>query len=191
MGELRALLADMDLNVLSLGDFPDIPGIEETGATFAENARIKAEEVSRITGMLVVADDSGLEVDALGGEPGVRSNRFGGPGAADRDKYLRILELLEGVPDERRTARFRAAVAVAAPGRETVIVEGSCEGVIAREPAGGGGFGYDPIFFIAGTGLTMAEVSSDVKNRISHRAKAMQKARRILEDYLSHRSAAP
>jgi len=191
VGELRALLADMDVNVLSLGDFPDIPEIEETGATFAENARIKAEEVSRITGMLVVADDSGLEVDALGGEPGVRSNRFGGPGAADRDKYLRILQLLEGVPDERRTARFRAAVAVAAPGRETVIVEGSCEGVIAREPAGGGGFGYDPIFFIAGTGLTMAEVSSDVKNRISHRAKAMQKARRILEDYLSHRSAAP
>ncbi len=191
MGELRALLADMDVNVLSLGDFPDIPGIEETGATFAENARIKAEEVSRITGMLVVADDSGLEVDALGGEPGVRSNRFGGPGAADRDKYLRILELLEGVPDERRTARFRAAVAVAAPGRETVIVEGSCEGVIAREPAGGGGFGYDPVFFIPEAGQTMAEVPSDIKNRISHRAKAMQKARCILEDYLSHRSAAP
>ncbi len=182
--ELKALLADMDVNVLSLRDFAVMPEIEETGNTFAENAEIKATTVARITGKLTLADDSGLEVDALGGQPGVLSSRFGGPGASDRDKYLRILELLDGVPDEKRTARFRAAVAIATPQGETVIVEGTCEGRIADKPSGEGGFGYDPIFYIPEVGLTMAEVPSDVKNRISHRAKAMQSATRILRHYL-------
>jgi len=183
--ELKALLADMEVNVLSLRDFPDMPEIEETGVTFAENAEIKANTVARITGKLTLADDSGLEVDALGGRPGVLSSRFGGPDASDRDKYLRILELLEGIPDEKRSARFRAAVAVATPGGETTIVAGTCEGRIAHGPSGESGFGYDPIFFIPELGLTMAEVPSDVKNRISHRARAMQSARRILERYLA------
>jgi XTP/dITP diphosphohydrolase len=180
-----ALLADMDVNVLSLRDFPDMPEIEETGDTFAENAEIKATTVARITGKLTLADDSGLEVDALGGQPGVLSSRFGGPDATDRDKYLRILELLQGVPDEKRTARFRAAVAISTPQGETVIVEGTCEGRIAREPSGEGGFGYDPVFYIPEVGQTMAEAPSDLKNRISHRARAMQTAKRILEAYLA------
>lgn len=183
--ELKALLADMDVNVLSLRDFPDMPEIEETGETFAANAEIKATTVARITGRLTLADDSGLEVDALGGRPGVQSARFGGAGASDRDKYLKLLGLLQGVPDEARTARFRAAVCIATPEGETVIVEGACEGVIAREPAGEGGFGYDPVFYIPECGQTMAEVPSDVKNRMSHRAKAMQLAKRVLRQYLS------
>jgi XTP/dITP diphosphohydrolase len=183
--ELKALLADMDVNVLSLLDFPDLPEIEETGNTFAENAEIKATAVARIAGKLTLADDSGLEVDALGGQPGVQSARFGGPGASDRDKYRKLLDLLQGVPDEARAARFRAAVCIATPEGETVAVEGTCEGVIAREPAGQGGFGYDPIFYIAEHGQTMAEIPSDVKNRISHRARAMQLAKRVLQQYLS------
>jgi XTP/dITP diphosphohydrolase len=183
--ELKALLADMDVNVLSLCDFPDLHEIEETGKTFAENAEIKATAVARIAGKLTLADDSGLEVDALGGQPGVQSARFGGPGASDRDKYRKLLDLLQGVPDEARAARFRAAVCIATPEGETVAVEGTCEGVIAREPAGQGGFGYDPIFYIAEHGQTMAEIPSDVKNRISHRARAMQLAKRVLQQYLS------
>lgn len=183
--ELKALLADMGVSVLSLRDFPDMPEIEETGDTFAENAEIKATTVARVTRKLTLADDSGLEVDALGGRPGVLSSRFGGPGASDREKYLRILELLEGVPDEKRTARFRAAVAIATPEGETVIVEGTCEGRIAHGPSGEGGFGYDPVFYIPEVGQTMAEVPSDVKNRISHRARAMQSAKRILQQYLA------
>jgi len=189
--ELNALLADMDVNVLSLRDFPDMPEIEETGETFAENAEIKAATVARITGKLTLADDSGLEVDALGGQPGVHSARFGGPGASDRDKYLRLLELLQGVPDEVRTARFRAAVCIATPVGETVIVEGTCEGVIAREPSGEGGFGYDPIFYIPERDQTMAEVPSDLKNRISHRARAIQAARPILQALLLREQKEP
>ncbi len=182
--ELKALLADSGVNVLSLLDLPEIPEIEETGATFAENAEIKAAAVARITGKLTVADDSGLEVDALGGRPGVQSARFGGPGATDRDKYLKLLDLLDGVPDELRTARFRAAVCIAAPDGATVTVEGACEGVIAREPSGEGGFGYDPIFYIPECGATMAGIAPEVKNRISHRAAAMRLAERVIRRFL-------
>ncbi|MCL6629544.1 MAG: XTP/dITP diphosphatase [Armatimonadetes bacterium] len=183
--ELKALLADLPVRVLSLDDFCGVPEVGETGETFAENAEIKAKTVAQATGLISVADDSGLEVDALGGQPGVYSNRFAGPDATDRDKYMRILELLQGVPDENRTARFHAAVAVATPEGETVVVEGTCEGRIAREPRGEGGFGYDPIFYLPEFGRTMAELPPDVKNQISHRAKAMHAAKNVIRRLLS------
>lgn len=183
--ELKALLADLPVRVLSLDDFCGVPEVEETGQTFAENAEIKAKTVAQATGLISVADDSGLEVDALGGQPGVYSNRFAGPDATDRDKYMRILELLQGVSDDNRTARFHAAVAVATPEGETVVVEGTCEGRIARKPRGEGGFGYDPIFYLPEFGRTMAELPPDVKNQISHRAKAMHAAKNVIRRLLS------
>ena len=178
--ELKSLLADMPVEVRSLLDFPNLPETPETGMTFAENAELKAKAAAEATGRIALADDSGLEVDALGGQPGILSNRFAGPEATDRDKYMRILELLKGVPDEERTARFRAAVAIATPEGETVLVEGTCEGRIARDARGENGFGYDPIFYLPDLGLTMAELPASEKNRISHRAKALQAAKSVL-----------
>ncbi|MDO8754111.1 MAG: RdgB/HAM1 family non-canonical purine NTP pyrophosphatase, partial [Anaerolineales bacterium] len=162
--ELQDLLKDTGIRLLTPVDINLSLEVDEDGNTYAENSSKKALAFAQASGLISLADDSGLEVDALGGQPGVFSSRFGGPDATDRDKYLRIVELLEGVPDEKRTARFRAAVAIATPTGETVIVEGKCEGRIAREPSGEGGFGYDPIFFIPEVGQTMAEVPSDVKN---------------------------
>ena len=184
--ELKALLAPIAIGVkvLSLLDFPDVPETPETGATFAENAELKAKAAARATGRIALADDSGLEVDALGGRPGVYSNRFAGPEASDRDKYTRVLELLKGVPDKDRTARFHAAVAVATPEGKAVVVEGTCEGRIAHEPKGEGGFGYDPIFYLPELGRTMAELSPDEKNRISHRGKALRAAKQLLAEIL-------
>ena len=172
----------MPITVLSLLDFPDVPETPETGTTFAENAELKAKAAAQATGLIALADDSGLEVDALGGQPGILSNRFAGPEATDQDKCMRILELLDGVPDEERTARFKAAVAIATPQGETVLVEGACEGRIAHEPRGDQGFGYDPIFYLPDLGLTMAELPASEKNRISHRAKALQKAKKVLSE---------
>jgi XTP/dITP diphosphohydrolase len=178
--EMKALLTDMPVRVLSLADFPDMPEVPETGDTFAENARIKAEAVASATGKIAVADDSGLEVDALGGQPGIYSNRFAGPGASDRDKYMRILELLGDLPTDKRSARFRAAVAIAVPGEETIVVEGKCEGVIALAPHGENGFGYDPIFYLPELGKTMAELQPAEKNAVSHRGKAVRAAKEVL-----------
>ena len=178
--ELKSLLSDMPIHVLSLLDFPNLRETPETGSTFAENAELKAKAAAEATGRIALADDSGLEVDALGGQPGILSNRFAGPEATDRDKYMRILELLEGVPDEERTARFKAVIAIATPEGETVLVEGTCEGRIAHEPRGENGFGYDPIFYLPDLRLTMAQLPASEKNRISHRAQALQGAKRVL-----------
>ena len=183
--ELRALLADAPVQVLSLADFPDAPEVEETGATFAENAEIKARAAALATGLVALADDSGLEVDALDGRPGVLSNRFAGPDASDLDKCLLVLDMMKEVPDDRRSARFRAAVAIASPDRSLWIVEGACGGVIAREPRGEHGFGYDPIFFLPEFGRTMAELTPDEKNSISHRGKALRKAKDVLVSLVS------
>lgn len=180
--ELKTLLADLPIRILSLRDFPEAPETPETGTTFAENAELKARAAALATGRPALADDSGLEVDALGGEPGVYSNRFAGPTATDRDRYMRVLELMDGVPEDKRTARFRAAVAVARPDGETIVVEGTCEGRIALEPRGEHGFGYDPVFYLPELGKTMAELRPDEKNRISHRGKAMHAAKSILRD---------
>ncbi|HET6453557.1 MAG TPA: XTP/dITP diphosphatase [Armatimonadota bacterium] len=182
--ELKSLLSDMPIDVLSLLDFPNLPETPETGNTFAENAELKAKAAAQATGRIALADDSGLEVDALGGQPGILSSRFAGPEATDREKYMRILDLLEGVPDEERTARFKAAVAIATLEGETVLVEGTCEGRIAREPRGENGFGYDPIFYLPDLGLTMAQLPASEKNRISHRARALQSAKKVLRELL-------
>jgi len=180
VNEIRAMLMDLPITILSLQDFPNAPEPEETGSSFAENAMMKASAVSCATGKVALADDSGLEVDALDGKPGVYSNRFAGPKATDRDKYLKVLDLMKNVPEPKRTARFRAAVAIAEPNGNVEVVEGTCEGIIAHKPRGHHGFGYDPIFYLPSIGKTMAELTPEEKNTISHRACAIQKAKEIL-----------
>lgn len=180
VAEIAALLADLNVPVRSLEDFPEVPPLPEEGETFQENAVSKALTVARITGRVAIADDSGLEVDALGGIPGVHSSRFLGEEATDADRNARILELLRGVPSSQRTARFRAVVAVALPSGEVYTFEGVVEGRIAEEPRGEHGFGYDPIFLLPGYGKTFAELGPEVKNRLSHRAQAVSAAREFL-----------
>jgi XTP/dITP diphosphohydrolase len=157
----------------------------EGGESFLENARCKAEFVARAVGRLALADDSGLEVDALGGQPGVMSARYGGPGKNDADRNQLLLSKLEGVPPARRTARFRCVVAIAGPNGMMALEDGVCEGRISLEPRGDHGFGYDPIFEVPSLGLTLAEVGPDVKNQLSHRARAIVKVRAILEGFLA------
>lgn len=178
--EYRRLLADLPFEVLSLADFPALPEIEEHGRTFAENALLKAETVSRLTGELALADDSGLEADALDGRPGLYSARYSGPGATDEQNNLKLLAELSGLPDSQRTARFRAAIAIAGPGLTPRLAEGFCSGTIAHSPRGTSGFGYDPLFFVPEAGKTFAEMDGSEKNRYSHRARAFAAAREIL-----------
>jgi XTP/dITP diphosphohydrolase len=149
--------------------------VEESGGTFEENARLKAMAYTRASGLPTLADDSGLQVDALDGAPGVRSARYAGPGASDADRYRKLLAELAGVPAGRRSARFRCVVALALPRGTVHTAEGTCEGQIGLAPRGEFGFGYDPIFIVDGQGgRTMAELEPEVKNRISHRARAIQ-----------------
>lgn len=176
--EFRALLAELPVELLGAEGMPEV---EETGATFAENAELKARAAAEWSGEWSLADDSGLEVDALNGAPGVYSNRFAGEGTSEADRNRRLLELLRGVPDEQRTARYRAVVALAAPDGRVWLYEGVCEGLIVDQAAGVNGFGYDPHFFVPEYGMTMAELDPAIKNRISHRARAMAAARSILE----------
>ncbi len=154
--------------------------VEETGETFAQNATLKARAYAEASGLLTLADDSGLEVDALDGAPGVRSARYAGEGASDEDRYRLLLRNLAGVPQGKRTARFRCVVAVATPQGKVHTAEGRCEGVIGFEPRGTHGFGYDPVFYLPDRGQTMAELPPTVKNRISHRGRAVQAALPVL-----------
>lgn len=170
------MLADLPVEVVSLAEYTDFPETPEMGETFAENAMQKAREAAEHTGELSLADDSGLVIDALGGQPGVYSSRFSGEGASDEDRYLKVLDLMQNVPDEERAARFVSAVAIAEDGHVTVV-EGTREGVIARSPRGTQGFGYDPVFYLPELGCTMAELPLEEKNRISHRARALEKAK--------------
>lgn len=156
----------------------------ESGDSFQENARIKAVAAAAATGECALADDSGLEVDALGGQPGVHSARYGGAGLTDIARYRLLLDKLIQVPTEGRSARFRCAVAVAEPSGRVRFTEGACEGRITFAPRGTQGFGYDPVFEIVALGQTLAEVDPDVKNRLSHRAQAVGRAREILESML-------
>ncbi len=182
--EYEQLLAGLPLSLTYLSEEGIAHEVEETGETFAENAIRKAEEYARISGLLTLADDSGLEVDALGGEPGVHSSRYAGPGASDEDRYRLLLERIAGVPWEKRGARFRCVIAVAEPEGKTYTAEGACEGMIARAPQGDYGFGYDPVFYLPEYAKTMAELPPEVKNRISHRARATREMRSILETIL-------
>jgi XTP/dITP diphosphohydrolase len=178
--EVKALLADYPLEVLSLKDFPDLPEIEETGSTFAENALIKATTVAKQTGLLTLGDDSGLEVDCLDGRPGVLSARFAGEPASDWRNNQKLLALMAGIAPEKRTARFRCVVAIVEPTGQSYLAEGTCEGRIGYAMVGDQGFGYDPLFIIPESGLTLAQLDMASKNKISHRSQALKQAIPIL-----------
>ncbi|WKZ51353.1 MAG: RdgB/HAM1 family non-canonical purine NTP pyrophosphatase [Anaerolineales bacterium] len=178
--ELQAILADLPLEILAPADIGLTLEVDEDGLTYAENAAKKAVAFQRASGLVCLADDSGLEVDALGGAPGLRSARYSSkPGATDRDRRMTLLQNLADKP-RPWTARFRATMAVAGPDGSVEIAEGICEGEIVPEERGSGGFGYDPVFFIPEFGRTMAELPEETKNRLSHRARAAQAARPIL-----------
>jgi XTP/dITP diphosphohydrolase len=185
--ELSELLAGVpQLELLSLSDVPAVGLIEETGETFADNATLKARGAMQASGLVALADDSGLEVDALGGAPGVHSARYGGEGATDAQRNEKLLRELRDVADSARSARFRCVIALIRPEfpSEVELFEGCCEGRIGREPRGGAGFGYDPLFVPQGLDLTFAELSAEQKNRMSHRGLAMREAGRRLRELL-------
>lgn len=173
--EFQALLEKKGVTVKTLLDFPNSPDVEETGSTFAENARLKAETIARYFQTIVIADDSGLSVDVLGGKPGVYSARYAGEEKDDQANIAKVLKEMGGIPFEKRTARFHCALAVAVPNGPTTIFEGTCEGYITEAPKGENGFGYDPIFYVPQKGKTMAELTKEEKNKISHRAVALAK----------------
>jgi len=155
--------------------------IAESGSTYEQNAQLKAVVYARSSRLTTLADDSGLEVDALNGEPGIQSARFAGEAATDTEKVCLLLAKLQGVPWERRTACFKCVIAIVGPRGRAEICRGECHGMIAFEPKGKNGFGYDPIFVLPETGKTMAELPAEIKNQISHRARASQKARQVLQ----------
>ncbi|MBS1709658.1 MAG: RdgB/HAM1 family non-canonical purine NTP pyrophosphatase [Armatimonadetes bacterium] len=163
-----------DLEIVTLAEYPGAPEPAETGTTYAENAVIKAESAAAYTGEWCVADDAGLEIDALPGELGVYSKRFAGEETPFPEKMRIILDRLQGVPDNERCARFQCAVALAKRGIETQVFEAKCEGRIATEPSGNGGFGYDPIFWLPERGCTMADLTAEQKHAVSHRGKVLR-----------------
>jgi len=181
--ELKALLKGLRIKLLSLDDLKAIPRVRETGKTFDENAIKKALTVSRFTDKLVIADDSGLEVDALGGRPGVFSSRFSGKGATDVKNIRKLLRGMETVPKAKRKARFRCSIALAKEGILLKVIKGSCSGIIGFEPRGESGFGYDPVFIAPRYGKTFARLGPRTKNKISHRGKALRKAARFISVY--------
>lgn len=184
--ELASLLSDLGISIRTMDAFPQVPDVIEDGTTCEANAIKKARVVSRATGLLAVADDTGLEVDALGGQPGVYAARYAGEHVTYEDNWRKLLRELSGVPHDRRTARFITVAAIASPSGEVQVAEGQLQGVITEEPAGAQGFGYDPVFFVPELGMTLAELSPDEKNRISHRAKAFAQVREILGRQIVH-----
>ncbi len=173
--EFAAILPQLEADLATPADLGLTLDVVEEGATYAENARLKAVAFANAAGLLTLGDDSGLEVDALGGRPGLYSARYAGKGASDADRRAKLMQELRHTP-EPRPARFRCAIAVAQPGGEAAVFEGTCEGQIILEERGDNGFGYDPIFFLPEYGRTLAELPSELKNRISHRARAAQAA---------------
>ncbi|UCE99240.1 MAG: XTP/dITP diphosphatase [Planctomycetota bacterium] len=189
IAEITSML-DADIDWVSLSDFSDVGEVREDGKTFAENARTKALGYAKATGLWTIADDSGLAVDALGGEPGVKSARFSGEKEADRvmldhKNMAKVLKLLEGVPRVKRTARFVCHLCLASPAKILAETEGTLEGFIGEEEIGANGFGYDPIFFVPDLNKTVAQLSRDQKNAISHRGNAIRKLKPLLEKLLS------
>ncbi len=183
--EIKKILADPQIEILTLEDFPEVPEIEETGKTLEENAVLKAKKVFSVTGIPALADDSGLEVDALNGAPGVVSARFAGPGCSYKDNNLKLLRLLKGIPREKRGAIFRCVVALALSQDDIRIVEGKVKGIITESEIGESGFGYDPVFFHPESGKTFAELERGEKNRISHRGIAFGKAKVLIKKLVS------
>lgn len=181
MVEIREILGDLPLEILSMKQAGIRADIEENGTSFEENALIKAREVCRLAGEMVLADDSGLEIDYLNGEPGIYSARYMGENTSYRVKNKNLMERLEGVPNEKRTARFVCAIAAVFPDGKELVVRGTVEGIIGYEERGENGFGYDPIFYLPERGLTTAELPPEEKNSISHRGNAMRKMKELLE----------
>jgi XTP/dITP diphosphohydrolase len=179
--EIRALLDDLPITLVGLADFPNIEEVAETGSTFVENAALKALGYAQQSGVLTIADDSGLEIDALGGAPGVRSARYLGDHASYIDRMNSLLTALKAANDVARTARFVCAIAIASDKQELLYTtEGTCEGRIAAWPRGSGGFGYDPVFLPEGFTKTFGELPAEIKNGISHRGRALAKAHQFL-----------
>jgi|UniRef100_A0A7V6A348 XTP/dITP diphosphohydrolase len=194
--ELAELLRDLDVRLLSLADFPEIGEIPEEGATFAENAAAKARTVSRLTGLPALADDSGLEVEALGGRPGVLSARYaqdrtGERPPKDADNWQKLLDELKDVPNNQRQARFVCEIALSFPDGRLITTRGELAGVIATAPRGTWGFGYDPVFYLPEYQAMVAELDLATKNRISHRGEALQKLKKILAERQEEFFAAP
>lgn len=194
--EMAELLRDLKVRLLSLNDFPELPEIPEVGATFADNATAKAHAVARLTGLPALADDSGLEVEALGGRPGVFSARYaqdrtGGATPSDEDNWRKLLDELRDVPPDERQARFVCEIALAWPHGRLITTRGELAGTIALEPRGTQGFGYDPVFWVPSHQATVAELDPAVKNRISHRGWALQKLKDILADRREEFFASP
>jgi XTP/dITP diphosphohydrolase len=179
--EIRAYLDDLGYRILTLEDFPSIPEITEDGESYEENAMKKAVAVSESTGKMALADDTGLEVDTLQGQPGLFSARFAGEGVSYADNRKKLLSLMKDIPPSRRTARFRCIMVLAMPGGETRTVEGVVEGSITLEEQGEEGFGYDPVFYLPELGKTMAQLTMAEKNRVSHRGIALEQIREILK----------
>ena len=179
INEIKAVLSELSFEVVGLTD-DDIPDAEETGDTFRENAVIKANHYSQYTGEYCLADDSGLEVDALDGEPGVYSARYAGANATDDDNNRKLLAALAHIPAEQRTARFRSVLALAGPDGNLLLAEGVCEGVVLDKARGKGGFGYDPLFLLPEYGKTLAEMTLEEKNRVSHRGNALRNFKKKL-----------
>ncbi|MGD8453724.1 MAG: XTP/dITP diphosphatase [Phycisphaerae bacterium] len=182
--ELREIAAGSPLHWRGLADFPDVPDAEETEASFAGNARLKALHYAAATGLFTLADDSGLEVDALGGAPGVHSARYAGEPSNDQANNRKLLAALADVPPERRTARFRCAMAFARPGEVLRESQGAVEGRIIAEPRGDNGFGYDPLFLIPARQRTVAELPGDEKHALSHRGQALRAMLPQIEEVL-------
>ena len=191
VNELAELLSPLGVEVLSLDNFPGVPEVEEDGDTFKANALKKALTVSLHPGEIALADDSGLEVDYLGGAPGVHSARFAGVGRDDLENNEKLLRLMKNVPPEKRTARFRCVVALATPEGRTFTTEGACEGISGNSPRGGEGFGYDPLFVVPEFGKTFAELDMETKNRISHRGRAFSLATEIIDGIIDGKSKEP
>ena len=183
--EIEAMLAHLNVKVLDLGLWPDIPEAVEDGATFADNALLKARHYAELTGKPCLADDSGLEVDALQGAPGVYSARYAGPAATDAQNNAKLLAALSGVPTAERTGRFRCVLAFVDGKQAPLTADGSCEGVMLTAEEGDGGFGYDPLFYVPSLGKTLAAVSMEEKNAISHRGKALRAMADKLAGYWS------
>ncbi len=184
--ELRHLLEGIDVEVSSLAEFPEIGEIVEDGQSFRENALIKARAVVAATGTWTLADDSGLVVDALGGQPGIHSARYAGRQGDHAANNEKLLQEMRDVPDERRQAAFVCTMALISPEHREWVVEGRCEGMIARERSGTEGFGFDPLFFVGSCGATMAELPLAQKNGISHRGQALRKMKAILIEIMGH-----
>ena len=184
MREIRMIMEDMGMEILSMKEIGIHPDIVEDGTTFTENAIIKAKAVAALTDAIVLADDSGLEIDALNKEPGIYSARYMGEDTSYRLKNANLIERLEGVPDEKRTARFVCAIAAVLPNGELLTTLGTVEGRIGYEEKGANGFGYDPIFFLPEFGCTSAELTDEQKNEISHRGKALRAMKELLQEKL-------